>query len=97
MNFAMLKAFLTHRIAAKAMAQNTDPRFGLAASILALTKSLFFKTLLKLPGVARRNCVEDIFFLEIFLIVFTIETAITGDKFYINTKICGNTLMAALK
>jgi len=39
---------------------------------------------LKLLGVARRNSIENIFFLEIRLIGLAVKAAISGDKFYIN-------------
>jgi len=60
MNFAMLKTFLPHRIATKTSAKNADSGFGLAATILGITKLFFFKTLLELFWITRCNSVGNI-------------------------------------
>jgi len=48
----MLKAFLPHRITTKTIAENTNPRFGLAAAFLAVflkkTNLLILKDLCKI-------------------------------------------------
>ena len=97
MDFAMLKPYLSHWITTEAMAENADSRFGLTAAILPLAKSIFFKTLLKLLGVTRRDSVEDVLFFEIVLVGFAVEATISGDQLYIYAKFSGDTLMAILK
>ena len=93
----MLKAFLSHWITTEATAENADSRFGLTASILPMAKLFFFKMLLKLLGITRRNSVEDVLLSHIVFAGFAVEAAIASNQLYINTKLTSNTLMAILK
>ena len=97
MNLPMIKPFLLYWYTTKTMAQNTNPRFGLATPSLGIPESIIFKAVNKLLRITRTHRIKNIVAFHISLIGFAVKSTISRQQSYVMAKSIDSALMAAFK